>query len=90
MSKFEETITVDYARITCDQCGNTIKSYDGMDELEKDAAICGWEFCYHDTDARELTLLNDDYRDADLHFCSPECMENWLIDNDITHAVKQQ
>ncbi len=87
MSKFEETVTADFARITCDHCGNQITSYDGMYELEKDAAICGWEFCHHDEDANELEILQDDYRQADLHFCSPECLEKWIVENDCKHAI---
>lgn len=90
MSKFNETVTVDHAVITCDHCGKRIEGYDGIDELSKDAIMSGWEFCIENDDNTIEPLLGlDNYDKADLQFCCMKCMHEWLVDSDTNYALKQ-
>lgn len=89
MSKTTETVTTTHSTLTCDQCGYTIESFEDLKELEKDAALAGWSFCWHHKAEDTVETLEHNIHDANLHFCSDKCYDEWLADQDINHAMKQ-
>lgn len=79
------------SEVICNQCGKVICPKELASIKTADGDIAWGRFCELLPDGHiEILLVPEDYSRANLHFCSEDCMWEWMKDYDIEQAQKQE